>query len=236
MAPLNVGVLVYSYQAIDAIGLLDVLGSATKQSAQLLKKFCPVNEDAAAEIEFVNHHIGVSLDPVPLSGGILLPPTCTVDNAPELDILILPGPDPDAFELDPLFAELIRKHVAAGKVLFTNCTGACVAAAAGVLDGKKATVNHMLFGWVKEKYPKVNWTMEKKWIVDGNIWTAGGALAGMDMVAHWIKERHPQDAFTMSMQSLDFEPRDVNGSLGAVPLRYDAAGKQIASHDFKFYE
>ena len=84
-----------------------------------------------------------------------------------------------------MYVDLIKRHAAAGKLIFTTCTGASALATTGVLDGKNATVNHVEFNYVKRTFPKVKWSKEKQWVVDDNIWTAGGAVAGMDMLAHW---------------------------------------------------
>lgn len=237
MASITVGSLAYQYQAIDVIGILDVLSSGSKQLAQILKTYGPVDDTLIEEApEFTFHHIGTTLDPISLTGGVTILPTCTIQTAPELDILVLGGPDPARFTLDPVFADYIRRHVSAGKILFTNCTGAFVAAAAGALDNKNATINHVEYEWVKNRYPAVNWTNDTKWVVDGNIWTAAGAVAGMDMVAHWIKENYGINVLTLAGMSLDYEPRDINGILDVIPKRYDASGKQISTHVFKYYE
>lgn len=237
MSPLRVGALAYTYQAIDVIGPLDVLSSGSHWVAQSLKEYRPMSDELIAlapEIEY--HHIGVTLDPVPLTAGVSIVPTATVEDALNLDILILGGPVPSTFELHPKFAEYIRQHVSAGKLLFTNCTGSLVAAMAGVLDGRNATINNAEFEWIKKRYPKVNWTTETKWVVDGNIWTAAGALAGMDMTAHWLNEKYGQDVLTLSTMGLDFEPRDVHGVQNVIPKRYDSGGKQITTHIFPYYD
>lgn len=116
-----------------------------------------------------------------------------------------------------------------------KCTGAFVAALAGVLDGKNATINHVEYEWVKKRFPQVKWTMEQ-WVVDGNIWTGSGAVAGMDMVSHWIKENYGLDVLTAGALGLDFEPRDVDGLFTVLPKRYDANGKQISTHVYKHYD
>lgn len=238
MAPLRVGTLAFPYQAIDVIGPLDVLSSGADVTARLLNKFGPVSDEVLTKApEFSFHHIGVDLSPVQLTAGLFLVPTCTVDDAPEdLDILIVGGPDPLSFELHPRFVDFVRAHVAAGKLLFTNCTGAFVVAQTGVLDGKTATVNNAEYEWVKKHFPKVNWTRETKWVVDGNIWTASGAVTGMDMVAHWFKETYGNEVMTFSTMGLDFEPRDINGVVNVIPKRYDESGKQISSHIFRYYD
>ena len=142
------------------------------------------------------------------------------------------GDSPARTNLPPKLQDLVRRHVASGKLLFTTCTGSAVVAATGALDGRRATVNNLEFNWVKKKYPTVNWTKEKKWIIDGNIWTGSGAVAGMDMVAHWIKETFGLDILTQAALSLDFEPRDVDGLFNVLPQRFDSAGNKISTHVF----
>ncbi|KAF5635977.1 dj-1 family [Fusarium sp. NRRL 52700] len=235
MSPLHVGALVYNYQAIDVLGPTDLLHSATKPYIQTLSGYLKMEQDTIDRApEFVFHHIGITREPFVLqTSAIPIVPTTTVDECPDLDILLLGGPDPTDFELHPKYAEFIQKHVAAGKLLFTTCTGASVAAAAGVLDGKNATVNHSTIKLLRLKFPNVKWTDEKKWIVDGNIWTAGGAVAGMDMFAHWIKENFGMDVMILATAMLDYEPRDVDGILNVIPKRYDENGKQLHTHVFK---
>ncbi|KAF4344240.1 dj-1 family [Fusarium beomiforme] len=235
MAPLHFGSLVYDYQAMDVLGQTDLLNSSTKPYLKALSAFMKIEEDTIARApEFVFHHIGITREPFLLqTSNIPIVPTTTVDDCPELDILLLGGPDPVNFELHPKYAELIQKHVAAGKLLFTTCTGASVAAAAGVLDGKNATVNHCAIPAVKQKFPNVKWTNEKKWIIDGNIWTAGGAVAGMDMFAYWIKENFGMDIMVLATSLLDYEPRDVDGILNVIPKRFDENGKQLQTHVFE---
>ncbi|KAL4905099.1 hypothetical protein BDW74DRAFT_19037 [Aspergillus multicolor] len=233
MAPIHVGALLFEYQAIDVIGIFDLLNSSSKFLIGHLTEYTTINDETLAKApEFVFHHIGETLKPVTLSAAITLVPTTTIADVPELDILLIGGDSPIHSNIPESYKDLIRRHVKAGKLLFTNCTGAAVAAQTGVLDGKNATCNNVEFNWIKERYPAVKWTKEKKWIVDGNIWTGSGAVAGMDMVAHWIKENYGLDVLTEATRSLDFEPRDVDGLFTVLPTRYDADGKRVSSHVF----
>lgn len=237
MAPIHFGSLVYQYQPIDVIGPIDLLNSGSQWLLDAIKLYAPVPEETIAHApEFVFHHIGITREPVGLMGSLSLVPTTTVDDCPEIDILLLGGPNPSDFELHPKYAEFIRRHVAAGKLLFTNCTGAYVAALAGVLDGKNATVNHFEYQWIKERLPQVKWTNEKNWVVDGNIWTASGAVSGMDMFSHWIKENYGSDVLWHGALGLNFEPRDVDGQCTVFPKRFDSNGKQIQTLFYKYYK
>ncbi|RYC56900.1 hypothetical protein CHU98_g9310 [Xylaria longipes] len=234
---ITLGALVYDYQALDVIGPTDLLNSSGRAILNALKPYAPIDESTFSRApQVVFHHIGLTREPVGLSSNLTIVPTTTVDECPELDVLLLGGPNPADFELHPKYAEFIRRHVAAGKPLLTICTGAFVAALAGVLDGKNATINHVEYEWVKKRLPQVKWTMEKQWVVDGNLWTGSGAVAGMDMMAHWIKEKYGHDVLTVGALGLDFEPRDIDGLLTVLPKRYDANGKQISTHVYKHYD
>ena len=236
MTTIHIGCPVYDYQAIDVIGPTDLLNSASKEFAELAKTIGAVDDETVARApNFVFHHIGVTREPVTLyTSKLTITPTTTVDECPELDILLLGGPDPVTFELHPKYADLVRRHVAAGKLLFTNCTGGAVAASTGILDGREATLNHAGLEFARQRYPKVRWTGEKKWVIDGNIWPAAGAVAGMDMVSYYLRENFGNKLFTFAASNLDYEPRDVHGQFTILPKRFDANGKQIATHVFTY--
>jgi transcriptional regulator GlxA family with amidase domain len=217
MASIQFGVLMIDYQALDAVGPIDILSNVSKKFLVEYEKAgfpgCEGLGEKAIDITF--HHIGLTLNPVELTAGIRMLPTTTYDTCPPLDILLVGGPDPYTFKLNEQFAEFVKAHVGAGRTLFTTCTGAWAIASTGVLDGKNATTNHAMIDFAIQQYPKVNWTKEKQWVVDGNLWTAGGALAGMDMVAHWVLQNYSEVA-RFGFTSLDFEPRDVNGKANQV--------------------
>lgn len=145
LPPIHFGSLVFDYQAIDVIGPFDLLNSSSKRLMTAMEFFGPVDEESLARApEFVFHHIGETRDPVPLlTSALTIVPTATVDDCPELDCLLVGGPNPACSQIPPKYVESIQRHVAAGKLLFTTCTGAAVVAATGVLDGKCATINNL---------------------------------------------------------------------------------------------
>lgn len=234
MAPIHVGALLFDYQTIDVIGPCDLLNSASKRLMEGINIYTPVDPKLQEKApEFVFHYIGETLEPVRLlTSFVTMVPTVAVDDVPELDILIVGGDSPAKTNLPPKLQDLIRRHAASGKLLFTICTGAAVVAATGILDGRRATVNNIEYNWVKNRYPNVKWTKEKKWIIDDNIWTGSGAVAGMDMVAHWIKETFGLDILIHAGLSLDYEPRDIDGLFNVLPQRYDSAGNKVSTHIF----
>ncbi|KAJ8058726.1 hypothetical protein OCU04_012897 [Sclerotinia nivalis] len=212
MAPINFGVLMIPYQTVDVAMPLDVLGSCSKAMMEACQSFNTPGIDRlikhAIDISFF--HINETMEPVETSAGFKVAATTTLTDCPPLDYLIIGGPIP-TYRLPESFKSFIRAHVEAGKGLFTTCIGAVTVAQTGILDGKKATMNHCFFEYAKKHFPNVNWTIDAQWVIDGNIWTAGGACAGMDMMASWVMDRCGMDLAKFAFENLDYEPRDVRG-------------------------
>ena len=204
---------------LDVAGPIDILGCASQEVLKLVEPFGIPPELISKGIDIQFHYIGETLSPVTVSAGLKVAPTVTYDTCPKLDYLLIGGPDPSFFQnISPKLTQFVQERTKEVKTLFTTCTGAMVAAAVGVLDGMNATTNHGAIPMSQQMFPKVKWTNEKQWVVDGNgkFWTSGGASAGMDMFAHWVMENYGRDVAETALMGLDFEPRDVRGEL--VPL------------------
>ncbi|KAH8587373.1 PfpI endopeptidase-like protein [Bisporella sp. PMI_857] len=139
--------------------------------------------------EFVNLTASASLKVTRRIGDVDVEPG-------KLDILLIPGPDPSAVFGDDVKA-FVKSHVdwAGGKGEKTDvlsvCTGINVLAQAGVLDGRKASGPRALLPVLQKKYPKTDWVEDKRWAVDGTIWTSGGITNGQEMVAAYLREKFP---------------------------------------------
>ena len=236
MAPIHIGTLSFAYQVVDGIGVTDLLSSANRAALKTVQQYVVIPEELIDRSpEFVFHQIGINKDPVLLgTSQMTIIPTTTVDECEIIDILLVPGPYLGDFVLHPKYAELIRKHVSAGKLVWTTCTGASLVASTGVLDGKRATVNNVEYNWVRKRWPKVNWTREKKWIIEANIWTGSGAIAATDMVAYWLKENFGLDVLIAAAVTLDYEARDDDGLYTVFPQRFDSQGNKISTNVFKY--
>ncbi|KAM0708144.1 hypothetical protein Q7P35_004794 [Cladosporium inversicolor] len=235
MTPTQIGTLVYNYQAIDVVGPCDLLMNCTRTFLSYEQKHQPIDSTTLEKArEIVVHHIGNDPNAIQLPlAGFRIQRTVAVQDCPELDCLLIGGPMPEGFEFPAEYVELIKRHIERGKTLFATCTGAYALATTGLLDGMNATVNNSEFNQIAAEFPRVKWSREKKWVVDGNIWTSGGAMAGMDMIAHWIKETFGLDVLTAGARCLDYEPRDIDGMHTVIPQRYDSEGKHVSTHFFK---
>ena len=74
------------------------------------------------------------------------------------------------------------------------CTGAFLLAAAGVLDGRRATTHWASAGELAARYPGVDVDPEPIFLRDGPIWTSAGVTAGMDLALALVEEDLDRDA------------------------------------------
>jgi transcriptional regulator GlxA family with amidase domain len=103
-------------------------------------------------------------------------------DCPPLDLILVPGGMGTRTEVDnPIILDWLAKRVDAAEIAMTVCTGTALLARAGVLDGRQATTNKMMFSWVAEQGPKVAWVKEARWVEDGKFVTSSGVSAGIDM-------------------------------------------------------
>jgi len=83
--------------------------------------------------------------------------------------------------------EALRVAHAAGARLAGLCSGAFVLAAAGLLDDRPATTHWALADALAGMYPKVRVQASDLYVDDGDVLTAGGGAAGMDLGIHLIR-------------------------------------------------
>ena len=208
------------FQIVDCAMPLDVISSCSKQYLLDMDSFGVPKGMIERGIDIEFHYIGATMDPVKLTAGFKALPTCTPENCPKLDYLLVGGPDPRYTETMPKeFFNFMQEKIKEVKTVFTTCTGGMVVGATGALDGIEATTNHGAVPLAQQMMPKVKWTKEKQWVVSegGKFWTAGGASAGMDMVAHWVMENYDMDVAMFAFTALDYHPRGLDKQLIKLP-------------------
>jgi cyclohexyl-isocyanide hydratase len=101
---------------------------------------------------------------------------------------------------------LIRRHFAAGRLVFSVCTGALLCGAAGILRGRQATTHWAAWNLLPH-YGAI--PVRSRVVVDGNLVTAAGTTAGLDaalVVASLLRG----DAVAQEIQlSIQYAPNPV---------------------------
>ncbi|HSC84876.1 MAG TPA: helix-turn-helix domain-containing protein [Pseudomonas sp.] len=70
--------------------------------------------------------------------------------------------------------------------LASLCSGAFLLAAAGALDGRRATTHWALAGDFRQRFPQARLQVEQLFTEDGNRFCSGGAQAGLDLCLHLV--------------------------------------------------
>ena len=112
---------------------------------------------------------------------------------------------------DKALVNWLAQWASSAEMIASVCTGAGVLAAAGLLDGYRATTNKRAFQWPQSQGPEVTWITHARWVVDRNRWTSSGVAAGMDMTLALIAHLHGDDVATRLANRIELEwHRDPN--------------------------
>jgi cyclohexyl-isocyanide hydratase len=124
------------------------------------------------------HVIGKDRTPIRDMRGLLLTPEESLSQAPQLDLLLVPGGyGQEALMDDETVLAFIRNQAAGAKIILSVCTGVLICGAAGLLKGRRATTNwtvHHLLGYFGAI------PVDTRVVVDGNLVTTAGVTAGID--------------------------------------------------------
>lgn len=135
---------------------------------------------------------GKTAEPVRDFKGLRLTPDAALSDAPQLDVLHVPGGfGQEALMEDAEVLAWIRQQAAGARSVFSVCTGALLCGAAGLLKGRRATTHwasfHLLpyFGAIP---------VNERVVVDGNWVFAAGVTAGIDGALRLAAELRGDDA------------------------------------------
>jgi transcriptional regulator GlxA family with amidase domain len=100
--------------------------------------------------------------------------------------IVVPGwSSPETDPSAELVASLQRAHQRGARIV-SICTGAFVLAAAGLLDGRRATTHWLFVDELQRRYPNVELDPSVLYVVDGTIMTSAGTAAGIDLCLHIV--------------------------------------------------
>ncbi|KOU61763.1 AraC family transcriptional regulator [Streptomyces sp. MMG1533] len=118
-----------------------------------------------------------------------------VEHGPEIlataDTVVIPAVSPSRVtdELpDEVTAALA--YIRPDARIVSICTGAFVLAAAGLLDGRKATTHWHLADRFRRMFPNVDLDPDVLFVDDGRILTSAGAASGVDVCLHLVRQDH----------------------------------------------
>jgi len=106
------------------------------------------------------------------------------------DTVVVPGwIDPDVPPSRPLVRALARAYERGDRIV-SICTGAFVLAAAGLLDGRRATTHWLYADLLQERYPEVDVDPRVLYVAEDRVMTSAGTAAGIDLCLHIVARDH----------------------------------------------
>ncbi|WP_199714661.1 GlxA family transcriptional regulator [Micromonospora radicis] len=126
------------------------------------------------------------------------------------DTVIVPGVQGDATErhgvVEPEVTEALRVAYDRGARIMSICTGAFVLAAAGLLDGRRATTHWAHADRFRRLHPRVDLDATVLFVADDRVLTSAGVAAGIDLCLHVVRTDHGSEVANRTARSCVMPP------------------------------
>src|SRR3954452_7066296 len=129
-----------------------------------------------------------AVDPAPVrtSLGFTIGTSHGIEDLRRADTIVVPLTDMDRGPSAELIDALQTAHRRGARIL-SVCTGAFTLAAAGLLDGRRATTHWLHAGELARRYPEVDVDPCVLYVDEGDILTSAGTAAGIDLCLHVVR-------------------------------------------------
>jgi len=185
------GIILYpDFEELDAVGPFEVLGMFAKL-------------DRDWNVVTIAEQAG----PVRAFNGLQLLADHGFDDAPPLDVILLPGGLGSRAEMDnPRMLDFVRKAGAPAQWVTSVCTGAMILHRAGFLVGRKATTH---WGAIHELRNLGGCDVQEnvRWVEDGNVITSAGVSAGIDMSLYLVSKLKDAGAAKAVQKMMEYYPK-----------------------------
>jgi transcriptional regulator GlxA family with amidase domain len=191
--PRQIAILVYpGVQSLDVTGPLEVFAGAESL----------VSTDGSGRRGYEVQILSRDGAPLETSSGLTIKPHAATRDAPaRIDTLIVAGGAGQAAACaDRDLLDWIVTTSRSSRRTASVCTGAFLLAAAGLLDGRRATTHWASADWLQRSYPAIEVDPDPIFVRDGSpsgddaIWTSAGVTAGMDLALALVEEDLDRDA------------------------------------------
>ncbi len=107
---------------------------------------------------------------------------------------------------DPVLRAYVRTAAASAEVVGSVCTGSLVLAALGLLDGRPATTHWASLDELRSLGSGIVVRPDDRFVDDGQVVTASGVSAGIDMALHLIRRLHSEERARQVRRVLQYDP------------------------------
>jgi transcriptional regulator GlxA family with amidase domain len=170
---------------------------------------------------------------VSCDGPIHIQPAAALADIRKTDLIFIPSTGisvDDVVERNAPVVPWLKRWQKRGTAIASVCSGVGLVAAAGLLDGKRATTHWSLAECFREKYPNVRWMPELMVTEDHGFYCGGGVNACLDLSLYLVERFCGHDVAMQSAKALLIEmPRAWQAGFAIVPLKTEHSDETIST-------
>ena len=149
-----------------------------------------------------------ALEPIRCAKGLRVLADLNWSQLGPIDVLVYPGGIGTRRDLaDETVLERVRAFASAGVLMTSVCTGSLVYAAAGLLDGRPATTHWGALELLAQLGNDIDVRGEERFVDDGEVITAAGVSAGIDMALHLVARLHSRERAAQVRRAIQYDPQ-----------------------------
>ncbi|MBI5961491.1 MAG: DJ-1/PfpI family protein [Chloroflexi bacterium] len=154
-----------------------------------LEVFAITGQRATGPVPFAVTTVAERVNPaITTRSGLRVIPYYTFANAPQADLLVVPGGVGARHELrNPAVINFIKRQVIEAELVISICTGALILGAAGVLKGLQATTHHTALDELAQLAPDCQVVGDRRYVDNGQVITSAGITAGIDTALYVVQ-------------------------------------------------
>jgi transcriptional regulator GlxA family with amidase domain len=129
-------------------------------------------------------------------------------SCPDLDIILVPGGQGTRREMrNPAMMEFVARQAGRCAWVTSVCTGSLVLVAAGPAKGRRVTTHWAAFGELAAVDGVGELVRDRRYVRDGNVVTAAGVSAGIDMALWLTGERFGAEHGALVQKAIQYQPQ-----------------------------
>jgi transcriptional regulator GlxA family with amidase domain len=138
--------------------------------------------------------------------GLRVLPDCSFDDAPPLDVVVVPGGQGTRREAEnPAFLDWLREAAARCTWVTSVCTGSLLLHAAGIAKGRRITTHWSFVEALRDRGDAAV-VEDRRYVRDGNLVTAAGVSAGIDMALWVVGQIYGVDHARLIQKWIEYDP------------------------------
>ena len=192
----RIGIYLYpDVEVLDFAGPFEVFKTANRVALRLRP-----NQEPPFAVTTIARGAGLVL----ARGGLPVQPDVTLDTTPLPDVLIVPGGVVDNELADERLMDWLRSAATHAQIMASVCTGAFILAKAGLLNDRPITTHWEDIPDLRRMFPALDVRENVRWVDDGDVVTAAGISAGIDMSLHLVARLAGQELAERTARQMEY--------------------------------